>query len=301
MSQEETLLVVDNNLTSLKLLSVIAESAKYKVITATNGKQALQILEENHSQIDAISLEWMLPEIDGLEVLKLIKKNPKLKDLPVLMVTTQAREYDIKEGINAGAYYYMKKPFKKEQLVSVLRAAITDYRGLKDLTARLAAGKNISHTMIEIEGTFKFKTINESYELSHWFAGVCPNSERAISGLTELMKNSIEHGNLGITYDEKSEFLGNSTMEEEIIKRLRFPENLGKYAEATLKRNSGEVRIYVKDQGEGFNYKKYLELDEERVFDSHGRGIAMSKMLYFDDLTYFGKGNEVEVVFNLTK
>jgi hypothetical protein len=53
--------------------------------------------------------------------------------------------------------------------------------------------------------------------------------------------------------------------------------------------------VCIKDQGDGFDFEKYLDMDPARAFDTHGRGIAMSRMLSFDSLDYRGCGNEVEV------
>ena len=65
-------------------------------------------------------------------------------------------------------------------------------------------------------------------------------------------------------------------------------------------RNPGELRFTVRDQGKGFDWQQYLEMSPERAFDTHGRGIAMSKLLSFDRLEYRGCGNEVECVVKLT-
>ncbi|MGK0290168.1 MAG: CheY-like chemotaxis protein/anti-sigma regulatory factor (Ser/Thr protein kinase) [bacterium] len=297
MQIQGTLLVVDNNLPNQKLLSLILGEHNIHIISATTGAEALNILEKSSKKIDMIILEWMLPGMDGLSLLRKIKDNDQWHDLPVLMVTTQEGTSDIREGIEAGAYYYMRKPFDKDQLLSLIRNAMADHQEMQDVLHRLAAGKNISHTMNTLDGTFYFKTLNESYELAQWIAGMCPDPERAASGLVELLRNAIEHGNLGLTYDEKTRLIIDDSLDEELLRRLRLPENRGKQAKITLSKSISEISIYIEDQGKGFNYSQYLELDEERVFDNHGRGIAIAKMLYFDEMKYLGSGNIVEVKY----
>jgi anti-sigma regulatory factor (Ser/Thr protein kinase) len=74
---------------------------------------------------------------------------------------------------------------------------------------------------------------------------------------------------------------------------LALPENAEKKAFVTFERNDNELRFVVKDQGNGFDWHKYLEMSPERVFDNHGRGIAMAKTISFDRIDYQGNGNEV--------
>ena len=63
-----------------------------------------------------------------------------------------------------------------------------------------------------------------------------------------------------------------------------------------VERHGADLHYRIEDQGEGFDWRKYLEISPERAFHTHGRGIAMSRMLCFDSLEYVGKGNEVRAV-----
>lgn len=113
------------------------------------------------------------------------------------------------------------------------------------------------------------------------------------------MLNAVEHGNLGITYDEKTRLGGGEALAEEIHRRLASADFANKVATVEFTRNRGELRFIVRDQGKGFDWRQYLEMSPERAFDTHGRGIAMSKLLSFDVLEYKGCGNEVEGRVNL--
>ena len=83
----------------------------------------------------------------------------------------------------------------------------------------------------------------------------------------------------------------------EVLRRVNADHRFeGRVAEVWV-RTEGERLIYrIKDQGAGFDWVRYLDIDPERLFDSHGRGIAMSRQLAFDSLDYLGAGNEVEAV-----
>jgi len=111
--------------------------------------------------------------------------------------------------------------------------------------------------------------------------------------LSELMINAIEHGNLHIGYEEKSELRKQGLWESEISKRLDMPENKKLYASIDVINNSDGVTFTITDQGKGFDWDGFMEFDTDRVMDNHGRGIAMANKLYFSNVEYRGKGNIV--------
>ena len=64
-------------------------------------------------------------------------------------------------------------------------------------------------------------------------------------------------------------------------------------------REPDKVRVVIRDEGQGFDWQQYLDMDPARAFDTHGRGIAMSRMISFDAVEYRGNGNEVEVTVSI--
>jgi anti-sigma regulatory factor (Ser/Thr protein kinase) len=126
-------------------------------------------------------------------------------------------------------------------------------------------------------------------------ANACPDPERVVVGLSELIINAIEHGNLGITYEEKTRLNQDGEWLREVERRLQSEEYADKRVVVDFERGPLSIRIRIADEGAGFDWHGYVDPDPERAFDNHGRGIAMSKLLYFDSLEYHGKGNEVTV------
>ncbi len=114
-------------------------------------------------------------------------------------------------------------------------------------------------------------------------------------GLSELMLNAVEHGNLGIDYGEKGRLIEDGNWQEEIERRLAEPSQVGRHASIEFRRESTHLSFTIRDQGAGFEWQRYLDLDPARAFDSHGRGIAMARHLAFASLEYQGTGNEVRV------
>ena len=87
--------------------------------------------------------------------------------------------------------------------------------------------------------------------------------------------------------------------EEEVTRRLQLPEYRERVATASFERANGEIRFTVTDQGEGFAWQEYLEIDPKRAFDPNGRGIAMARQLSFSKLEYQGCGNKVQATVTI--
>ncbi len=121
----KTVLVVDDDVRNIFSLSKSLEQLKMNVVTAINGKEAIQKLEEN-KKIDVVLLDMMMPEMDGYETAKEIRKNYKWKDLPVIAVTAKAMTGDREKCISAGASDYITKPVDIDQLLSLLRVWLYD-------------------------------------------------------------------------------------------------------------------------------------------------------------------------------
>lgn len=150
-----------------------------------------------------------------------------------------------------------------------------------------------------IEAKFQFKTLNEAYSVANFLSTACPNPRLVIVGLSEMFINGIEHGNLGITYEEKTKLQEEDNWIPEIERRLKLPENLHKFVEVEFKKTPSEIRIKVTDQGNGFDWRKFKKLDHEHRYHVHGRGIPLAQSLVFENLQFSEKGNEVTCVIPL--
>lgn len=121
----KTVLVVDDDVRNIFSLTKALEVLKMDVVTAIDGREALKTLEDN-SDIDVVLLDMMMPNMDGYETATRIRKNPKLKNLPVIAVTAKAMTGDREKCINAGASDYITKPVDVDQLLSLLRVWLYD-------------------------------------------------------------------------------------------------------------------------------------------------------------------------------
>lgn len=295
-TEQLQLLIVDDDELNRDIIMEYLEESDFNITTAEDGDIALNMLEEKPTRFDIILLDRMMPSMDGMEVLARIKKHPILSSIPVIMQTARAGKQDIMDGMKAGAHYYLTKPFEEAMLKTVVKTAINDRQRFLNIHHAL---EQSTRTLGLLEyGRFSFQTLAHANDLSTLLARACPEPGRVVTGLSELMVNAIEHGNLGIQYDEKTLLNEEGRWREEIERRLELPENQDKFAELTFQKNKQNIIVTIKDQGSGFDWTKYLELDPERAFDNHGRGIAMAKMLSFDQIEYQGSGNEVMITIS---
>ena len=115
-------LIVDDEPQMLSLLSTRLRSESYNVITAVSGEDCLTKAEEE--QPDLILLDVLLPGMSGFEVSKRLKKNPRTKDIPIIMVTALIGDEASKKSLESGAIYFVSKPFDTQTLLSEISEAI---------------------------------------------------------------------------------------------------------------------------------------------------------------------------------
>ncbi|MCD0487373.1 response regulator [Pedobacter sp. MC2016-14] len=121
----KTVLIADDDVRNIFSLTKALEKHKMKVLAATDGKEALQVLKEN-PMVDIVLMDMMMPEMDGYESTKEIRKISAYKQLPILAVTAKAMMGDREKCIAAGASDYISKPVDIDQLISLLRVWLYD-------------------------------------------------------------------------------------------------------------------------------------------------------------------------------
>lgn len=286
----DTILIVDDDENLRMMLQKLLDDQQYDLLTAKDGLHAQTVLGEAGGRVSAIILDWSMPRMSGIEFLQWVKGQPSHEHIPVIMHTVLAGPEQVREAIDAGAFYYLPKPATREVIHSIVRSAVADHRERRQLIAKLR--KSEAPFQHLLEGHFRFRTLTEGEQLAVGIANSCPEPERA-SMIMEMITNAIEHGNLGMTYEEKSRLMEEGTWYAEIERRLDQKEHASKFVGLRVKRNPASLSVLIEDQGKGFDFRKYLTLDEKRLLDNHGRGIAMART--YLDLEYQGTGNKVLV------
>jgi CheY-like chemotaxis protein len=286
----QTIVAIDDEPNNLVLLENYLEETGHKVCSFPSANAALEYLG-NGGSVDVILLDRMMPEMDGLGFMKALRDLEKHSSVPVVMQTAAASNSEIAEGIAAGAYYYLTKPFGRDVLLAIVKRALAD-RAIHDGLQNAAAQMTLAARCMD-RSRFSFRTLDEIRDISFFIASLFPCPDAAKLGITELMLNAVEHGNLGITYDEKTALHMNGKWREEIEARLASPDHRDKSARVSFERGAGEIILTIEDRGKGFNWADFSELDPQRASHSHGRGIAMALMVSFDKLDYVHPGNKV--------
>jgi CheY-like chemotaxis protein len=119
--KNRTVLVADDDVRNIFSLTRALETHKMQVLPAMDGREALTILEGSTATVDIILIDMMMPEMDGFETIARIRRNPRLKNIPIIAVTAKAMAGDREKCIQAGASDYISKPVDIDQLMSLLR------------------------------------------------------------------------------------------------------------------------------------------------------------------------------------
>ena len=126
----ETILVVEDDENIQQLVGYNLAKAGFHVVYADNGEQALSLIKREKPEL--IVLDLMLPGINGFEICKLVRKDPKTKNLPIVMLTAKSEEDDMTAGLDLGADDYITKPFSPKILISRIKAALRRKEGLSE-------------------------------------------------------------------------------------------------------------------------------------------------------------------------
>ena len=119
--QGRKVLIVDDDMRNIFALATVLDEHGMTIVSADNGHAAIRLVESDPA-IDIVLMDIMMPEMDGLETMREIRKLANGKDLPIIAVTAKAMKGDRERCIEAGAWDYLSKPVDREQLLKVLRA-----------------------------------------------------------------------------------------------------------------------------------------------------------------------------------
>ncbi|KJS03033.1 MAG: hypothetical protein VR65_01910 [Desulfobulbaceae bacterium BRH_c16a] len=296
-TEKTTVLAVDDNPTSLRLIQLMLQKDEYTVLTAVSGRDALDVLSANADTVDIILLDRLMPEMDGIEFCRRVKADEKFRALPIIMQTAAGRPQEIREGIEAGVFYYLVKPLVSDTLLSIVASAKNKVRKYRQDKNELLQRQESIAMVQSMECAFR--TIEEAEMLAAFLAQFFPDPDLALTGISELFLNAVEHGNLAISYESKSELVQANRWKEEVESRLADPRYRDRVVTVVFEKKQNRCTLKIHDEGEGFNWEQYLHVDTARATHNHGRGIAMANMISFDELFYNVRGNQVTAIVHV--
>ena len=290
--QIEKVLVVDDDPVTLDCLAETVRLIGLDACEASDGDEAIQVFEQQEPSL--VVTDVRMPNMDGLSLTSQIKA--RRPDCPVVIVTGYGDESTAVAALKAGACDYLRKPFQISELkntlqraMSLIRARTMEFEAMQSLR-KLSWSFEIGND-IEILGGLLTVMLRP---VDVWLT----ESEKLQirMGLQELLINAIEHGNLGITAEEKQEALTNDSYETLIKARCQLPTNTARRVTVWMENDpvQREFRCRIRDEGDGFDWEPLLQGNAESipVLAGSGRGIFLVKTL-MPHIEYFGKGNEV--------
>jgi len=184
-------LIAEDDLTSHKILKAVLDKWGYEVVSTCNGREAWQALQDADSPRLAI-LDWMMPEMDGVEIIRKIRERSELKTMYIILLTAKGQKEDIVSGLEAGANDYITKPFDRKELrarvqvgqrviklqgaledrISELQDALDQIKTLKGLIPMCASCKKIRDDEGYWQQVETYIMERSGAEFSH---GLCPD------------------------------------------------------------------------------------------------------------------------------
>lgn len=292
-SRKHVLLVEDDRVAQ-EILSRYLLNAGYTIDTAENGQHAWQLLQTK-KDYHLIVTDRIMPEMNGMELFTLLKNDSVLRHIPVIMQTGADQPEEISEGIEAGVYYYLTKPYQEQALLALVRSAIISY----DYHLFFSNLRDQQHEALDHleRGTFHLRSIEQAQNIAFLLGSAFPRPELSVMGLYELLVNSVEHGLLEIGFDTKSRLLASGNWEKEIRQRLSVLSK-EKHVAVEFIKTPQHLEITITDPGPGFEWQNYLEIEPARATKANGRGIAKANLLGFDKVNFIGNGNSVKLFSN---
>ncbi len=296
--------------------TILLSTQKYKLIVETSNDIIFSLDER----------------FNFISVNKAIKNTLRITPDAVLKLNFLDLVYDGIEGIEVGASEFLAKQIVKEKLEQLLKTRERVSFTMDMISSHIIEPKEMVVTLeyIDIEGKAEilgrassviedtllkfFTSEKQMFSLGNYLVSADEISHRATKNLRkyidqkeismirvalrEIIINSIEHGNLDITFEEKTESLKAGTYLELVSRRQRDPRNTDKRVEIEYLINNEKAVYKISDEGKGFNYEGILNADMNSLNEKqilHGRGILMAKNI-FDEITYNKKGNQVMLV-----
>ncbi|MBU2102685.1 MAG: response regulator transcription factor [Candidatus Omnitrophota bacterium] len=136
---KEKILIVEDEKDIVKMLEYNLAKEGFKTLVAGDGEEALEVAGQAHPNL--ILLDLMLPELDGIEVCKILKRNVKTSRIPIIMLTAKSQETDKIVGLELGADDYVTKPFSPKELIARIKAVL-----------RRANEQQPAHEMLHVGG-----------------------------------------------------------------------------------------------------------------------------------------------------
>ncbi|MCZ6844107.1 MAG: ATP-binding protein [SAR324 cluster bacterium] len=278
---------------------------KFPVHLAANGVDALRVLERE-ADIGVAVTDLRMPEMDGLQLIR--EARAMRPELGFIVVSGHGGAEQIIEALRLGARNYMRKPYDLPKLQEAILHEARRYLILLEERRKREREKYAEQFLTEVNGISyilpsDLELVNPiAFRLAEnmQIIGKCEESDRSSLALAliEIIVNAIEHGNLGITGEEKVALKtkGEQAYQEEISRRRRDSKCKDRKVKISATITREQAVIDIEDEGEGFDYLNTPDpTDLENLLLPSGRGILLARSI-MDELIYLERGNHVRMI-----
>lgn len=288
-----TVVAIDDDEINLMILTKCAQEAGYAVKSFDSAVAGWEHMRTHPTEVDIVLLDKMMPDMNGMELLKRIKLDKAMQHVPVILQTGDVGISQMREGLESGAYYYLTKPFHPEILTAVLNSAAQECSAREELLKQVGENQTRFVSLLD-EGLFSLRTHHEASQLASALSQLALYPEFVAVGLMELLSNAIEHGNLELGFERKAYHLHSGDWPQAVEQRMADATYGARRVHIAVLREGSIMRIAIRDEGPGFDWRKYVysEAPPGATAEVNGRGISKS-MIMLDEVKYSAAGNEV--------
>ncbi len=290
-------LIVDDDSDSRDLLRSLVEEQGYSAAVAADGRLGLETFRSFRP--DVVFADVRMPEMDGLELLEAIRREDQ-SAIFIVVTGFGCEEYAVR-ALRHGANDYIHKPIFDTDFVPFVRklAHLIEDRAVQREVRAMFANRTFT---LELDNNPDRVPVIAWRMLEETGDAIPPDQRAGVHvGLIELLMNAVEHGNLGITYEQKGAALRTDPdgLAKLTHRRLAQPDLAARRVTVHFRMDARACEWVIVDEGAGFDWRAVPDATEgEALYAAHGRGIMLSR-LFFDSVEYQGLGNVVRLVKRL--
>ena len=286
------ILLIDDNENLLKLLTRPLKKSGHSITEATDGRQGWELFLENPHRFDVIVTDIKMPVLDGVELLKRLRK--KNYDIPVVIISGYEDIRSSIEVLRFGAFDFLLKPFKAKELLEILKKleAIHEnqkrqFQGLPFFTEDIEIFIHSQTKHIPSVGAFlqeRVKLFCKMHKINIHNIGLC---------LHEALVNAVVHGNLEVSSTLKNE--SPEEFDRMLKKRESDPKYAGRKVAIHCKVTAEQLIFNIEDEGNGFDAAKFVGLADHFTMAPSGRGVLIILAL-MDEVRWNDVGNCITMI-----
>ena len=281
-------LVADDQEALRTLLARLLEREGFDPVQAEDGEQAVQLYRAEAPLV--VVSDIMMPKMDGLTLLNEIRRIDR--NATVILMTGQGNEDVLLKALRGGATNFFKKPFAVRELIEEIRKVV-------EFRLEAARSSLFSPLLVEETKTFVMPRADSPFfpiinQITLQLPCILPPEDilNLKIGIEEVITNAVEHGNLGISFDEKSKAIQEGRLADLIALKGRESDAAGRGVRITSRLSPERFEITIRDDGRGFDWRNLPAVEPENLLAFNGRGLFLTK-IYFDEVTFNDAGNEV--------